>query len=114
MRFRQLTLTVVIASSLLGGSLALAATPFQNNLLWIGNPLSVNQNPNRQTGGEEVTIIEVPLVADPDLQQATFGWMQNLNIDACVLGLSQRITGQNGVIGPYSTSTVTSFSRGCG
>lgn len=64
--------------------------------------------------GDEVTIIEVPLVADPDLQAATFGWMQNLNIDACVLGLSQRITGQQSVIGPYGTSSVSYNSSGCG
>lgn len=64
--------------------------------------------------GDEVTIIEVPLVADPDLQDATFGWMQNLNIDACVLGLSQRITGSQSVIGPYATSSVSYNSSGCG
>ena len=64
--------------------------------------------------GDEVTIIEVPLVADPDLQAATFGWMQNLNIDACVLGLSQRITGQQSVIGPYGTSSLSYNSSGCG
>lgn len=62
---------------------------------------------------EDVTIIEVPLVADPDLQAATFGWMQNLNIDACVLGLSQRITGQQSVIGPYGTSSISYNSSGC-
>ena len=64
--------------------------------------------------GDEVTIIEVPLVADPDLQAATFGWMQNLDIDACVLGLSQRITGQQSVIGPYGTSSLSYKSSGCG
>jgi hypothetical protein len=64
--------------------------------------------------GDEVTIIDVPLVADPDLQAATFGWMQNLNIDACVLGLSQRITGQQSVIGPYGTSSLSYNSSGCG
>ena len=64
--------------------------------------------------GDEVTIIEVPLVADPDLQAATFGWMQNLNIDACVLGLSQKITGQQSVIGPYGTSSLSYNSSGCG
>lgn len=64
--------------------------------------------------GDEFTIIEVPLVADPDLQAATFGWMQNLNIDACVLGLSQKITGQQSVIGPYGTSSLSYSSSGCG
>lgn len=64
--------------------------------------------------GDEVTIIDVPLVADPDLQAATFGWMQNLDIDACVLGLSQRITGQQSVIGPYGTSSLSYNSSGCG
>ncbi len=64
--------------------------------------------------GDEVTIIEVPLIADPDLQAATFGWMQNLDIDACVLGLSQRITGQQSVIGPYGTSSLSYKSSGCG
>lgn len=64
--------------------------------------------------GDEVTVIDVPLVADPDLQAATFGWMQNLNIDACVLGLSQRISGQQSVIGPYGTSSLSYSSTGCG
>lgn len=64
--------------------------------------------------GDEFTIIEVPLVADPDLQAATFGWMQNLDIDACVLGLSQRITGQQSVVGPYGTSSLSYSSSGCG
>lgn len=63
---------------------------------------------------DDVTLIEVPLVADPDLQAATFGWMQNLNVDACVLGLSQRITGQQSVIGSYATSSVSYNSSGCG
>lgn len=63
---------------------------------------------------DEVTIIEVPLVADPDLQAATFGWMQNLNVDVCVLGLSQRITGQQSVMGSYATSSVSYNSSGCG
>jgi hypothetical protein len=64
--------------------------------------------------GDEVTIIEVPLVADPDLQTATFGWMQNLDLDVCVLGLSQRISGQQSVIGPYGTSSLSFNSSGCG
>ncbi len=64
--------------------------------------------------GDEVTIIDVPLVADPDLQAATFGWLQDLNIEACVLGLSQRITGQQSVIGPYGTSSLSYNSSGCG
>lgn len=64
--------------------------------------------------GDEFTIIEVPLVADPDLQAATFGWMQNLDVDACVLGLSQRITGQQSVAGPYGTSSLSYSSSGCG
>lgn len=64
--------------------------------------------------GDEVTIIDVPLVADPDLQAATFGWMQNLDIEACLLGLSQRITGQQSVIGPYGTSSLSYNSSGCG
>lgn len=64
--------------------------------------------------GDEVTIIDVPLVADPDLQAATFGWMQNLNLDVCVLGLSQKISGQQSVIGPYGTSSLSFNSSGCG
>ncbi|HMT50240.1 MAG TPA: hypothetical protein PKC36_08840 [Dietzia sp.] len=74
---------------------------------------SANATPSLAVG-DEVTIIDVPLVADPDLQSATFGWMQNLNIDACVLGLSQRITGQQSVIGPYGTSSLSYNSSGCG
>ena len=65
--------------------------------------------------GDDVTIIDVPLVADPDLQAATFGWMKDLNFEACVLGLTQSIRGSQSVaIGPYGTSSLTFKSGGCG
>ena len=53
---------------------------------------SANATPP-QVVGEEFTIIEGLLVGDPDLQRATFGWLKDLDINACVLGLSQSIRG---------------------
>lgn len=65
--------------------------------------------------GDEVTIIDVPLVADPNLQAATFGWLKDVNLDVCVLGLSQSIRGsQSVVVGPYGTSALTFKTEGCG
>jgi hypothetical protein len=65
--------------------------------------------------GEDVTIIEGLLVADPDLQRATFGWLKDLDINACVLGLSQSVRGSESVaIGPYATSTLAYSTEGCG
>jgi hypothetical protein len=63
--------------------------------------------------GEDVTIIDVPLVGDPALQKATYGWLENVNIDFCVAGLSQKITGKQSVVGPYGTSSVSFNSAGC-
>jgi len=75
---------------------------------------SANATPP-QVVGEEFTIIEGLLVGDPDLQRATFGWLKDLDINACVLGLSQSIRGSESVaIGPYATSTLAFKSEGCG
>lgn len=75
---------------------------------------SANATPP-QVVGEEFTIIEGLLVGDPDLERATFGWLKDLDINACVLGLSQSIRGSESVaIGPYATSTLAFKSEGCG
>lgn len=79
---------------------------------------SANATPP-QAVGEEFTIIETDLVADQELQDATFGWLENLNLDVCALGLSQSIRGSQNpsygtVVGPYATSTLAFKTDGCG
>lgn len=79
---------------------------------------SANATPP-QVVGEEFTIIGTDLVADPELQDATFGWLENLDLDVCALGLSQSIRGSQNpsygtVVGPYATSTLAFKTDGCG
>lgn len=79
---------------------------------------SANATPP-QVVGEEFTIIEGTLAADPDLEDATFGWLKNIDIDVCALGLSQSIRGSQspdyGIsVGPYATSTLSFKTQGCG
>jgi hypothetical protein len=85
-----------------------AATPlplFQNSLIWIGSP-----NPFPPPG----TVINAfsPLAELPDFAKPMFGWMEDFEFEACVLGLSSVTKGQ-GVVGPYGTSTSSFSTGGC-
>jgi hypothetical protein len=71
---------------------------FQNPLWWFGAP---NPNPPAQT-----TVFEFfPLALIPGFLRPLFGWFENINFEACILGLTLRI-------GPYGTVS-GSYSRGC-
>lgn len=73
---------------------ATGANPlFQNPLWWFGTP-----NPTPPPSALIYTF--EPLATLPMFSQPYFGWYQNLNFEACVLGLSS-------VAGPYGTSTTS-------
>ena len=73
---------------------ATGANPlFQNPLIWLGTP-----NPTPPPSALIYTF--APLATLPMFYQPYFGWYQNLNFEACVLGLSS-------VAGPYGTSTTS-------
>lgn len=72
---------------------------FQNSLWWFGTP-----NPNPPPSVPIFTFEPMSLI--PGFLKPLFGWLtQNLNVEACVFGLT--IT-----VGPYGTTT-GSMSRGC-
>lgn len=65
---------------------------FQNPLIWIGQP-----NPSSPSG---TTIYEFEPLADlPEFSRPMFGWMNDFEFEACVLGLSSVNRGQS-VVGP--------------
>lgn len=76
---------------------------FQNQLIWIGEP-----NPTPPPPIAEFTTNPLEDVSEP--LRGAFGWMQDFEFEACVLGLSSVTRGQN-VAGPYGTAT-TSVSGG--
>lgn len=85
---------------------ALGSNPLiQNPLIWIGAP-----NPAPPPG----TVIRSfqPLAEVPEWARPMYGWMENFEFEACVLGLSAVNKGQN-VVGPYGTSTTGFSSSGC-
>ena len=53
-----------------------------------------------------------PLEDVPENQRGAFGWMQDFEFEACVLGLSSVTQGQN-VAGPYGTATSSVSGSGC-
>jgi hypothetical protein len=73
-------------------------TILQNRFWWFGTP---NPNPPPRT-----TVIEFfPLTLVPGFLRPLFGWFENINFEACILGLTLRI-------GPYGTVS-GSYGRGC-
>jgi len=76
---------------------------FQNPLFWFGPP-----NPNPPTPAFTRTFD--PLASLPGWTTAYSGWYQNMNFEACVLGLSNT-TVQSA--GPYGTSTSSVSTGGC-
>jgi len=78
---------------------------FQNPLIWIGTP-----NPNPPAPIVEFTTD--PLADVPENLRGSFGWMEDFEFEACVLGLSSVTRGQN-VVGPYGTATSGVSGGGC-
>jgi len=78
---------------------------FQNPLIWIGTP-----NPAPPTPIVEFETLPLEDVSEP--LRGAFGWMQDFEFEACVLGLSSVTRGQN-VVGPYGTATTGFSSSGC-
>ena len=78
---------------------------FQNPLIWIGTP-----NPNPPTPIAEFETFPLEDVSEP--LRGAFGWMQDFEFEACVLGLSSVTRGQN-VVGPYGTATTSVSGGGC-
>jgi hypothetical protein len=81
---------------------AAASTPnslFQNPLIWIGTPRSAPPPP-----------IEFSTLADLNdhfaFSGSFFGWMQDFQFEACVLGLGATS------VGPYGTATSSAFGNG--
>lgn len=71
---------------------------FQNSLWWFG---SANPNP---PANERVWFSFNPFALIPTMLRPFFGWMANLNFQACFSGLSAKI-------GPYGSFTVSVGSR---
>lgn len=84
---------------------ATANSIFQNQFIWFGRP---NQTPPPQT---EIRTFQ-PLADLPEYARQWYGWMEDYEFEACVLGLSSTFTGQ-GVVGPYGTGTTAFSSGGC-
>lgn len=77
---------------------ATGANPlFQNPLIWLGTP-NPTPPPSALFRAFE------PLASLPGFSQPYFGWFQNLNFEACVLGLSSSVSVAGG---PYGTSTTS-------
>jgi hypothetical protein len=74
---------------------------FQNPLWWFGTP-------NPTPPAPLYTQTFEPLSTLPGWSTQYYGWYQNLNFEACVLGLGSTTN----VAGPYGTSTST-VSLGC-
>jgi len=72
---------------------------FQNGLWWFGTP---NPTPPTQT----TVFTFYPLALIPSFLRPLYSWFtQNLNFEACVLGVTLRV-------GPYGTAT-GSYGSGC-
>lgn len=78
---------------------------FQNPIIWIGKP-----NPNPPTPVTEFQTL--PLEDVPEPLRGAFGWMNDFEFEACILGLSSTTRGQN-IVGPYGTATTGFSSSGC-
>ena len=78
---------------------------FQNPLIWIGTPRIPPT-----TKIVEFTTNPLEDVSEP--LRGAFGWMQDFEFEACVLGLSSVTRGQN-VMGPYGTATSAVSGSGC-
>ena len=79
---------------------------FQNPLIWIGTP-----NPNPPAPILEFETL--PLQDVPENLRGSFGWMEDFEFEACVLGLSSVTRGQATVVGPYGTATSGVSGGGC-
>lgn len=89
------TATLAAESSLSAASIQ---SIFQNRFWWFGTP---NPTPPPRT-----TVIEFfPLTLVPAFLRPLFGWFENINFEACILGVTLRV-------GPYGTVT-GSYGRGC-
>lgn len=90
------------AAASAGGSNAVAAGPFQNNLIWLG--------PIPDDVPENIAVFEyniIPLFT-PGIQAAAYAWWESVipnGINACLLGATAKIDS-------YSTLTV-GFTKGC-
>jgi hypothetical protein len=78
---------------------------FQNPLIWLGTP-----NPTPPPAIVEFETLPLEDVDAP--LRGAFGWMEDFEFEACVLGLSSVNKGQT-VTGPYGTSTTGFSSSGC-
>jgi hypothetical protein len=99
--------SVAVADSVAGNAPTAGATGsnplFQNPLWWFGTP-----NPTPPPAAYTRTFN--PLSSLPGWTTAYSGWYQNMNFEACVLGLSNT-TVQSA--GPYGTSTSSVSTGGC-
>ena len=83
---------------------ALGPNPlFQNPLWWFGTP-----NPAAPPAVVDRNFDA--LASLPGWAQSYYGWYENLNFEACVLGLSSTISP---VLGPYGNSTSAISTGGC-
>ncbi|CAN1530383.1 hypothetical protein MCEMAEM6B_01385 [Mycobacteriaceae bacterium] len=83
---------------------ALGPNPlFQNPLWWFGTP-------NADAPEPVVARNFDALASLPDWARSYYGWYENLNFEACVLGLSSTISP---VLGPYGNSTSAVSTGGC-
>ena len=83
---------------------ALGPNPlFQNPLWWFGTP-------NADAPEPVVARNFDALASLPGWARSYYGWYENLNFEACVLGLSSTISP---VLGPYGNSTSAVSTGGC-
>jgi hypothetical protein len=86
------------------GANALGPNPlFQNPLWWFGTP---NPNPPPAVASRNFDA----LASLPGWAQGYYGWYEDLNFEACVLGLGSTISPN---VGPYGNSTSSISTGGC-
>jgi hypothetical protein len=86
------------------GAAALGPRPlFQNPLWWFGTP-----NPDAPPAVASRNFDALQSL--PGWARSYYGWYENLDFEACVLGLSSTISP---VLGPYGNSTSSISTGGC-
>ena len=80
----------------------------QNPLIWIGQQ-------NLDAPPATISKTFTPLSSLPGWMLAgnRYGWFQDLNFEACVLGLGATIGSPTTIVGPYGTSTSGFSTGGC-
>jgi hypothetical protein len=83
---------------------ALGSNPlFQNPLWWFGTPNPTPPPPVYSRNFDALASL-------PGWAQGYYGWYEDLNFEACVLGLSSTISPN---VGPYGNSTSAISTGGC-